>query len=367
MRDPVGLDGIELIHVALPLREPFQTSRGRWEHRRAVLVHARGRDGAEGWGELVAPEWPVYVGETLADAVVTLRESLIPQVLASDAMPPPCPDAPMARASLEGAIQDLEARRAGQPLGRWLGGTRDRVQAGIVLGLGTDAAHLVERVSAARADGYRQVKLKVAPGAALDHVAAVRRAHPDLRLTVDANGAFDPTDDSDWSRLLDLDLHLVEQPFPAPDLAAHAAAGRRGLRISLDESLPSPAAATRAIEVGGIVGFSVKAGRVGGLDEARAIHDLAVEGNILPWAGGMLETDVGRHHALALATLSGFADGGELSAADRYFAVDLTDPPIRLQADGTLDVAPGPGIGATVRPDVLESISEHREWFARSR
>jgi O-succinylbenzoate synthase len=52
---------------------------------------------------------------------------------------------------------------------------------------------------------------------------------------------------------------------------------------------------------------------------------------------------------------------GDLAGSDRYFDLDLVDPPIRARSDGTLGIPSGPGIGATVVPDVLRHVTSHEE------
>ena len=90
-------------------------------------------------------------------------------------------------------------------------------------------------------------------------------------------------------------------------------------------------------------------GRVGGLSEAVAIHDLLVTAGVPVWCGGMLETGVGHAGNLALASLprsSCPATSRPLSATTR-----MTSPSERfaLNPDSTIDVPTGPGLlGVTV-------------------
>ena len=60
------------------------------------------------------------------------------------------------------------------------------------------------------------------------------------------------------------------------------------------------------MEIGATKIINIKIGRVGGLTEAKKIHDYCESKGIPVWCGGMLESGVGRAHNVALTTLSNF-------------------------------------------------------------
>jgi O-succinylbenzoate synthase len=76
--------------------------------------------------------------------------------------------------------------------------------------------------------------------------------------------------------------------------------------------------------------------------------------------GGLLETGIGRAAALAVAALPGFVWPADLSASDRYWREDVTEP-FELDPDGCLVVPSRPGLGVTVRPDVIRAATVWRE------
>jgi O-succinylbenzoate synthase len=158
-------------------------------------------------------------------------------------------------------------------------------------------------------------------------------------------------------------LLLIEQPFGDDDLEAHATLARRvSTPICLDESITSAARAAEAIDRGACSIVNVKAGRVGGYLEAKAVHDVCVDRRVPVWCGGMLETGLGRAANLALASLPGFTYPADLSASDRYFSHDLTRP---FVLEGSqLAVPTGPGIGVEPLPEALE---EFTTWSAMVR
>ena len=109
--------------------------------------------------------------------------------------------------------------------------------------------------------------------------------------------------------------------------------------------------------------INIKAGRVGGLSEALAIHDLCRSRGVPVWCGGMLETGVGRAANLALASLPGFTLPGDISATDRYYAEDITKERFTLNADSTIDVPDAPGLGVSLDQEALERVTLARMTF----
>jgi O-succinylbenzoate synthase len=124
--------------------------------------------------------------------------------------------------------------------------------------------------------------------------------------------------------------------------------------ICLDESILSRRHARQALEMESCRVINIKAGRVGGLSEGVAIHDLCREQGVPVWCGGMLETGVGRASNLALASLPGFSLPGDISATDRYYLEDITEERFTLNPDSTIDVPDGPGLGVHVNVEALK-------------
>jgi O-succinylbenzoate synthase len=263
---------------------------------------------------------------------------------------------PMAAAALETAILDAELRADGTSLAAYLGATRSRVPAGVAIGIVEPLGALLDAVDAFVAQGYGRVKLKVEPGRDVGVVQAVRARFPDLPLQVDANGAYTPGEFDALVALDAFDLVLVEQPFGATELAAHAELARRShTPVCLDESIGSAADAAHAIAIGACSIVNVKAPRVGGYLEAKRVHDVCRAAGVPVWCGGMLETGLGRAGNVALAALDGFTLTGDLSASDRYYRRDLTEP--FVLDDGHLTVPQAPGVGGPPLPDVLAAVT----------
>lgn len=354
------IEAVVLRLVEMPLKFRFRTSFGETSLKRFLLVEVRS-GGLSGWGECVAEDGPFFSPETVDSARAALVRFLAPAVLgrelaeaaAFDALVARVRGNRMAKAALETALRDLFARAEGVSLAASLGGVRDAVEVGVSLGLQPTPEATVEVVAKHVAEGYRRIKLKIAPGADVDRVAAVREAFPSLPLTVDANAAYTLATAAPVVALDRFGLDYVEQPLHHEDLVEHAELARRmATPICLDESIRSAADAAAAIALGACRVVNVKIGRVGGHGEALRVHDVATAAGVPLWCGGMLESGVGRAHNIAAATLPGFTKPGDTSSSSRYFEEDVVEP--RPEAsNGLMPVPKGPGIGVEVRRDVL--------------
>jgi O-succinylbenzoate synthase len=366
------IDRITLHHLRMPLRSPFETSFGRVAERECILLAVRS-EGLIGYGECVADRDPGYAYETSGTARHVLADFLAPAILGQDVAGPAdfqrraerVRGHPMAKAGLELALWDLQGQREGRSLRDLLGGRRtdlrERVAVGVSVGIQAAPDALVRTVDGYLAQGYRRIKIKIKPGRDVADAQAVRRAHPALRLQVDANSAYTLDTAPALRPLDDLDLLLIEQPLSEDDLWDHRLLQAQfRTPICLDESILSARHARQALEMAACRVINIKPGRVGGLSEAVAIHDLCLARSVPVWCGGMLETGVGRAGNLALASLPGFTLPGDISATDRYYAQDITLERFTLNADSTIDVPTGPGLGVTVDEAALARFTLSR-------
>jgi O-succinylbenzoate synthase len=369
---PVRVEAVELVRVTLPLVTPFRTSFGRQTERDALLVRVRTPD-ADGWGECVTPAAPVYSEEWTDGAALALRDHLVPHLLGDSTEVGASAVGPrlagvkgqrMAKAALEAAVLDAQLHADGTSLARYLGATRDRVPAGVSVGIPDGGTpELLDLIDGYLGQGYQRIKAKVAPGTDVGPMRAVRERYGfDLALQVDANAGYDAADRGDLDALQALDelgLVQIEQPFGADRLRDHVRlAARLTTPICLDESIIDARRAVDAVETGACGIVNVKPGRVGGLLEAVAIHDACVARGIPVWCGGMLETGIGRAANVAFAALPGCTLPGDTSASDRYFAEDLTEP--FVLEDGHVAVPTGPGIGRVPRDELLHTATVER-------
>jgi o-succinylbenzoate synthase len=354
--------------VALPLVRPFRTSFGETSEKVCILASVE-TDETHGWGECVADVEPHYSQEWNDGAWAVIRDFLAPAMFgAGDVEASDLASVfafvrghPMAKATLENALLDAELRATGHSLAERLGAVRERVECGVSVGIAASTEALLEQVRGYLAEGYRRIKLKIEPGTDVERVRVVREANPDIALSVDANAAYRLADLETLRALDAFDLLMIEQPLHHEDLWEHALL-QKEIRtdLCLDESIRSAADARAAIELGACRIVNVKQGRVGGVLEAKRVHDVAQELGVPVWCGGMLEMGIGRATNLALAALPNFRLPGDTSATNRYFAEDLTES-LALAPDGTLPVPAGPGIGVDPDPQRLKAATRRVE------
>ena len=359
---------LTLREVHLKLLSPFQTSFGTSDLRRILLLEVEA-DGATGWGESTAGENPFYSYETVETAWLIVRDYLWPivrgrEILAADVwdMVVGVRGHNMAKAGLETAIWDAEAKQKNVSLAKLLGGTREEIPCGVSIGIQPTIEGLIAKVEEALAAGYQRIKIKIKPGSDIEPVRALREKFPRVRLMVDANSAY-TLDDAPLLKQLDaFHLMMIEQPLGWDDIYSHAKLQRQlETPICLDECIHDVEHARAAIETGACRIINIKLGRVGGHTAARRMHDLCQEKSIPVWCGGMLESGIGRAHNIAMSSLANFSLPGDVSASRRYWAEDIIEPEVEVSRQGTIRVPTAPGIGYVPRLDRIESLAKRRE------
>ncbi|MDE0171529.1 MAG: hypothetical protein OXS29_18790 [bacterium] len=323
----------------IPLHRPLSTARGTVSHRRIVLVGIE-ESGVIGWGE--AAPYPGVTPESTDDVWRALRDEGLAM------MGDKAPAVPVtAAAAIDQALEDLAARRGGESLTARLGGSIRSVRACAAVGLEGSPAETVDRVGQAVEAGIREVKIKIEPGRDLHYLQAVRDRYPDLAVAADANGSYrigDPFLD-----VVDgLALSYLEQPLAPDHLAGHSSLrGRLATPVCLDESTTTSAGARVAMEDGVADIISLKPGLLG-VSAVRRLLERAERAGVVIKIGGLVETSVGRAHALALATrpLVQFTD---LVPPLWLLAGDVSPHPWRL-VDGYLSPPEGPGLGVKIDP-----------------
>ena len=365
------LERAELREIELPLKSPFETSFGRTTRRRILIVRVFDKSGASGYGECVAGEGPFYNHETVDTAwLITakyvgplLRRAGVETAKEVNNALAPIRGNRMAKAGIEAAIWDLEAKLASRPLWQHLGGVREEINCGVSIGLQETTEALIDKVAHELASGYQRIKIKIKPGKDVQLVEAIRKRFPDITLSVDANSAYSLNGDLSLVKQLDqYNLLMIEQPLAPGDLVDHAKLQREiKTPICLDESILSLADARHADELGSCRIINIKLGRVGGHTEVRLIQAYAIEHSIPVWCGGMLEAGIGRAHNIALSTLPGFTLPGDVSASARYWEEDIIEPAVTVSPQGTIKVPTTPGIGYEVNESRIEALTVRQE------
>jgi o-succinylbenzoate synthase len=363
------IDAIILRELHLPLVRPFETSFGVTTNRRIVLAEVRS-EGLTGWGECTAGERPFFSAESTDSCWQVIVNELGPMLASGRPKHGgDCPKIfrlvrgnPMAKATLENAIWDLEAQREGISLSRLLGGVRDVIPCGVSLGIQAAIPDLMAMIEHELAAGYRRIKLKCKPGWDTEVFEKVRNRWPEIMLSCDANSAYRLRDEDHLVEFDAFDLLMIEQPLWHDDFYYHSILQKRlNTPICLDESIRNRRDALAAIEMESCKIINIKLGRVGGFSEAIAVHNAAQERGIPVWCGGMLEAGIGRSHNIALSTLENFTLPGDVSASSRYFREDIVEPQITVSSAGEISIPDTPGRGYEVRTGLIERLTVRKE------
>lgn len=358
------IKSVTLHFIAMDLLTPFVTSYGTVKKREMILMEVENTDGVVGWGEVVAFSTPWYTEETIQTCFHMLDQFLIPTLFKQAIEHPediatifaPIKRNHMAKAAIDCAVWDMFSKKEEKSLAALIGGTRERIEAGVVIGI-DQIPNMMANIERHLKEGYKRFKVKIKPGYDYELIGQIRKEYPSIPLMADANSAYTLKDIEHLKCLDEFRLMMIEQPLDSDDIVDHATLQKEiDTPICLDESIVSYDDARKAIELGSCQIINVKVGRVGGLTEAKRIHDLCLDQEVNLWVGGMLESGVSRAHNIALASLPGFTIPGDISASARYWERDVIIPEVMVE-DGYIHVPSGCGIGFDIDRDFLRDIT----------
>ncbi len=356
---------INIRKMKMRMKHPFTTSFGTFQDKDFLLLEVKDELGNTGWGESVAFHSPWYSEETLETNLHMIRDFLIPLVLGKKMGHPDevselfaaIRKNNMAKSTLEGAIWDLYAKRNKMTLAHALGGELDKIEVGISIGIHENVADLVETVGGFIEEGYKRIKVKIKPGYDIDVIRELRKNFPDAPLMADANSAYTLDDIELLKQLDEFNLTMIEQPLASDDIIDHAKLQKQlKTPVCLDESIHSLEDTRKAIELGSTQIINIKIGRVGGLTEAKKIHDYCLKHNIPVWCGGMLESGIGRAHNIALTTLPNFILPGDTAGSSRYWEEDVITPEVVVK-NGYITVPTAYGIGYEPNLEAMDKFT----------
>ena len=349
--------------VELPLHEgSYAWSGGKSvEVFDSTIVRVETASGQAGHGE-VCPLGPVYLPAYAAGARTGIA-AIAPALIGQDPrrldriqqrMDSALKGHPYAKSALDVACWDLLGQDCGLPLSELLGGAcgEDFL---LYRAISQDEpAAMAERVAHFRQQGYRRFQLKVGGDPAQDvaRVRAVReRMQPDEVLIADANTGWLAHDAIRVVRAMEeLDVY-VEQPCATYEECLSV---RRRTRhpFVLDESIDSLEALLRALADDAMDAVNLKISKLGGLTRARQLRDLCCARGIAVTIEDSWGSDVATAAIAHLAhstptellfTSTDFNDYVTVSTA--------TGAPQR--AGGRMRASREPGLGITLRPEVL--------------
>ena len=176
---------------SLPLKRPWQTSRGEFNQRQGRLLRLQSADGLTGWGDCAPlPEFGIS-----EDAAAAFAE--------------------------ECAHLDLIAQQAGQPLNAWLSGEPPVTNLTVNRNFGPILKCSAEALADAANAGFSVLKLKVGVAPVSDEIAAMHQLAKSLpaglSLRLDANRAWNLTDAQSFiAACAGLPIEGLEEPLAEP-------------------------------------------------------------------------------------------------------------------------------------------------------
>jgi O-succinylbenzoate synthase len=384
---------VDIWVVGQPLCKEIRTAKVRLNRRDSIIVRIEDRVGRTGIGEDTAFSTDWYLPETIDDDLPVLKELLIPAVLGrSFAHPsqaravfgriPGAHTHPLACAAIENALWDLYGKTVGASLRQLIANAADagnaesacivgagRVRGGATVGIAS-LAQTMAAVDDAVACGYTRVKMKIAPGHDVDLVRAVRAAHPNLIIMVDANQSYCEDDLAVLEQLDACGIACIEEPLdprraPASgpsDLFERLARlqGKLKAPVCIDESWTSVGQLRTALQENPALRcVAMKLGKFGGVQPAIDFYRWARSHGIELWMGGMYDTGVSKRLHAAFAALPGMDLPGDICDASRYFERDITDPPFALRGGSieTNSAGHASGLGCDLADDVVEGLA----------
>ena len=365
----VQLSRVEAFALDAPIDNPVSNSFRTLSSRTSLLVRVTDHDAAFGWGEIwcnYPPGAAVHRAQLLDRVIAPMivgrrfgepREAFAFMQAATGVPALQCGEpGPFAQvvAGIDIALWDLAARRAGEPLWRWLGGAPElRVYAS---GLSPDRPErLAERKAA---EGYTAFKLKVGFEPATDerNLRALRSvAGRDGWLMVDANQRWSVEGAVEAARRLeDFELTWIEEPIAADEPLDRWLALSRACATPLaaGENLRGSDAFGDAIGSGALKFIQPDPAKWGGfsgcLELARKAREAGIE--FCPhWLGG----GVGLAAALHLLAASNTPGWGEIDANPNDLRTHFLPQGFQVR-EGKVHLGEEPGLGCIPEPTMLE-------------
>jgi L-alanine-DL-glutamate epimerase-like enolase superfamily enzyme len=309
----------------LPLKEPFETAKGRKTSSPAVVMEMRLSNGVSGMGAATPVK---YVTGEDVDSVISAVDMCKGDLIGMDPrsyravfviLGEALPHDPSARAGLEIAALDAFCKLHDLPMWRFFGGRLDRVETDVTIPI-TTPENARELAREAAENGFDSLKVKVGSADVEEDIARVRamsEGAPRCTIRADANQGFVPTVAVGFVHSLlsaGIKLDMLEQPVDYKDLdGLRYVTQHTSVPVFADESVQTPADAIKLVELDAVDGMNIKlmkSGIAGALDII-AICRAARKELML---GCMIESAFGFSAAIHLAAGTGVFSRLDLDA-----------------------------------------------------
>ena len=307
---------VKAYSLELPLKDPFETAKGRKTSSPAVIVELHLSNGLCGLGSATPVKY--VTGEDI-DSVLAAIEMCAPDLKGSD----PSAYLPLfeivaevlpvdysARAALEIAILDAFCKLYHLPMCYFFGGMMGQVETDLTISI-QEPETARESAKEAAARGFTCLKVKVGGDDMeedLARIVAVNEGAPECDIRIDANQGFTPTTAAGFLSKVQaagVKVDMFEQPVDRDDLdGLRYVTQHTHVPVFADESAVTPADALKLIKLDAVDGINVKLMKCGiaGAMEIIAMCKAARKELML---GSMIESGIGLSTAVHLACGTG--------------------------------------------------------------
>jgi len=363
------INQIDLIIINLPFKKYLRASFGTLKSRETLIIKFYSKDGLVGHGESSLLSLPLSEPETISSGIELLENEICPLIInqtfdsvldLKHQVLDKFPNNPVTKIGIEGAFYHLLSQKNKVYLGKSFGVKKSTVQAGETINISDNPEYTLKEVRKFLDKGYKTFKVKIAPGNDLKVIKGIRERYKTLELGVDANGAYGLDQVEIFKKLDKFNLTMIEQPFRAEALHDHAKLQAQiETPICLDESIKSLKDTKNAFKLNSCKIINIKPARIGSYYESIQIHDFCLRHNIDVFAGGRLESGVGKAFNLALAGLPGYNLPIDMSSSLEYFADDIINPFFDTSG-GLIKIPDSVGLGFEIDERKIQKYTLHK-------
>jgi len=362
MSNNLSIRSIEAIPVAIPMLRPIKWARGEIKTIDNVVVVITLSDGTQGIAD--APPRPTIYGETQQSLVAVIRDHFAPRLVGLDAF-----DVaglwqrleaiawnPAAKAAIDMALHDAQAKSCGLTCAQLLGGTLKPLTVNWRLSMASTADMVKEAERMMSEYGFRAFKVKCGVDRATDRevLTALRKlAGPEVEIAIDCNQGYSSQDLLEMTPFFEeVGIALIEEPIEARDGAGKRwCAERTRIPISGDDSCMNPDDVRDQLQLGAIRSVVIKCARTG-YTQSRQILALARSFYTPVHNGTQADMHIGTasaahfcstYHAVHAHEISSFLDAAGHVAREE----------LKIE-NGKLILPEGPGIGLTLDPEKVK-------------
>lgn len=301
---------MEYWKVSIEMKKPFRIALGSTDYFEGYFVKVSAEDGTSGYGEAVPT--PFITGDTMGSVEAEL--SIFRKIISGMELSPEAVNIAMkssaraskaSRASVDMALYDILAKKAGMPLYRMIGGYRSSMLTSYTVDL-VDAASARIQARSLLDDGVKFFKIKLGKSLAEDveRVGAVRETvGADKMICVDFNQSYSPKKAVELAGMIEkFNVEFLEQPVPADDISGlRFVRENSSIPVMADEAVFSPSDLARVVYAEAADMVNIKLMKCGGITDALRIAKTAETFRMKCMMGCMVETKLANTAALHVA------------------------------------------------------------------